>query len=101
MSKYVLRHMVYIFIIVCSLPVLAEGDAQAMADKAVANILFDFEYGSEVASYRVNEDGFVNMDFASNTPDALYGDILTKIKRHPDIKGVLASKTAPACSIRF
>lgn len=101
MGKRVLRYVLFIFTFVSAWPVYAEGDAQAMADKAVANILFDFEYGSEVASYRVNEDGFVNMEFARNTPDKLYGDILTKIKNHQDVKGVLASKTAPACAISF
>ena len=101
MSKRVIRCLVFMFTIIFSLPVLSDSDAQAMADKAVANILFDFEYGSEIASYRVNEDGFVNMDFARNTPDKIYGDILTKIKNHPDVKGVLASKTAPACAVSF
>ena len=101
MAKRVLRYVLFFFSIVCVLPVFAEADTQAMADKAVANILFDFEYGSEVASYSVNEDGFVNMEFARNTPDKLYSDILTKIKNHPDIKGVLASKSAPACPISF
>lgn len=101
MCKRILRYAVLSFSLICTLPVFSEGDVQSMADKAVANILFDFEYGSEVASYSVNEDGFVNMEFARNTPDKLYGDILTKIQNHPDIKGVLAAKTAPSCAISF
>ena len=101
MGERLIRYVLFILTIICVQPVYAEGNAQAMADKAVANVLFDFEYGSEIASYRVSEGGFVNIEFARNTPDALYGDILTKIKNHPDIKGVLASKTAPACSISF
>lgn len=101
MAKNVLRYFIFIIYLVYALPVFAENDAQAMADKAVANILFDYEYGSEIASYSINDDGFVNMEFARNTPDKLYADILTKIKNHPDVKGVLASKTAPACAINF
>ena len=93
--------MLFSAVFSCSLPVFSEADPQSMADKAVANILFDYEYGSEFASYRISDDGFVSMEFARNTPDNIYGDILTKIKNHPDVKGVLASKTAPACSVNF
>ena len=101
MHKYIFRSVILVFSLFCSLPVFSEGDAQSKADSAVANILFDYEYGSEIASYRIDEDGFVNMEFARNTPDNIYGEILTKIKSHPDVKGVLASKSAPACAVTF
>ena len=77
----------------------SEQDAQSKADAAVANILFDYDYGNEFASYRVNEDGFVDILMARNTPDPVYGQILTRLQNHPDIDGVLASKTGPACKV--
>ena len=70
------------------------------AHLAVSNILFDYEEpGYTFASFRVNENGFVDILFASNMPDALYGEILTRLQQHPDISGVLASQGGPACKL--
>lgn len=82
-----------------STPVFGEEDAQDKADRAVANILFDYDYGSEFASYRVNEDGFVDIIMARNTPSNIYSEILTRLQNHPDIDGVMPSKSGPACNI--
>ena len=71
----------------------SEEDRQAKADLAVANILFEYDFGSEFASYRVDENGFVDMLMARNTPDEIYAEILTLMQNHPDIDGVLASKS--------
>ncbi len=78
---------------------LAEQDKQSRADIAVANILFDYDYGSEFASYRVDENGFVDLVMATNTPDEIYAEILTRMQNHPDIDDVLSSKSGPACKI--
>lgn len=77
----------------------AEEDKQSRADIAVANILFDYEYASEFASYRVDEKGFVDLVMASNTPDHIYSEILTRMQNHPDIDDVLSSKSGPACKV--
>ncbi len=94
--------MRYLFLILFfvgfSTTTIAE-DAQSKAEVVVANILFDYDYGSEFATYKVNEDGFVDLTMASNTPDKVYGEILTRMKNHPDIDDVLASKSGPACQI--
>lgn len=77
----------------------AEMDAQSKADEAVAVTLFEYEGSDEFASYRVNENGFVDIVFAKNMPDKLYAELLTKLQNHPDIDGVLAGKGGPVCSI--
>ena len=78
---------------------LAEEDKQSKADIAVANILFDYEYGSEFSSYRVDENGFVDLIMASNTPNEIFSEILTRMQNHPDIDDVMSSKSGPACKI--
>jgi len=77
----------------------SEEDKQSKADYAVANILFDYEYGSEFASYRIDENGFVDLIMASNTPDEIFSEILTRMQNHPDIDDVMSSKSGPACKI--
>ena len=78
-------------------PVAGAEDAETKASSAVANILFEYD-GSDFASYAVREDGFVDILFARNTPDKLYGEMIDKLRAHPDIKGVLPGKTGPVCS---
>lgn len=99
MVKKALSGLTLLVILICWHPGYAEEDAQSKADIAVANILFDYDFGSEFASYRINEDGFVDLLMASNTPDKIYVEILDRMNDHPDIDGVLASKTGPACKI--
>ncbi len=77
-------------------PVLAE-DALSKTSAAVTNILFDHD-ADEFASYDIRDSGFLDITFARNTPDALYSEILNKLQKHPDIKGVLAGKGGPTCS---
>ena len=79
-------------------PVVA-ADAWDKASNAVANILFDYDGSHEFATYLIKENGSVDITFARNTPDKLYGEILTKLKNHTDIKGVLAGKGGPICSL--
>jgi len=77
-------------------PVLAE-DAQSKTSTAVTSILFEYDAG-EFASYSIEDNGFLDITFARNTPDALYSEILNKLQNNPDIKGVLAGKGGGTCS---
>ena len=74
-----------------------EEDAQSKADRAVANLLFEYEGAEEYASYLIRPDGLVDISFASNMPDALYSELLAKLQKHPDINGVIAGKGGYAC----
>ena len=99
MKRHISLAIVLYFSLVLSQTICSEEDKQSKADIAVANILFDYEYASEFASYRVDEDGFVDLIMATNTPDEIYSEILTRIQNHPDINDVLPSKSGPACKI--
>jgi len=82
-----------------SSPAVVYADSELdKASAAVTGILFDFS-ADEFTSYNVKEDGWVDITFARNTPDNLYSDILSKLKSHPDIKGVLAGKGGPSCPL--
>jgi hypothetical protein len=72
-------------------------DAMLQADEAVADILFDYDFDASFASYSANDNGFVSISFASDMPDELYSEVLNRLKKHPEIKGVLAGKTLPPC----
>ena len=78
---------------------LSIADALEKADAAVANILFEYDGSNEFASYRISEDGFVDIVFARNTPDKLYSEILNRLQNHPDIRDVLAGKGGPVCRL--
>ena len=92
-----------LFISLCllsmSLSTVAHADELLKADSAVANILFEYDGSEEYATYKVNEDGSVDLIFARNAPDSLYDEILTKLQDNPEINGVLASKGGPACKL--
>lgn len=81
-----------------ALPAWAEEeDAQSKADRAVANLLFEYDGAEEFASYLIRPDGLADISFASNMPDALYSELLAKLQKHPDINGVIAGKGGRAC----
>ena len=88
-----------IILLLISFSGLPHADALSKADAAVANILFDFDGADEFATYRVNDDGFVDIVFARNMPDKVYSELLTRLQNHPDIHGVLAGKGGPACQV--
>ena len=75
------------------------ADEMDKSDAAVANILFEYDGSEEFASYAVKDDGFVDINFASNMPDKLFSEILTKMQNHPDINGVLAGRDGPICKL--
>lgn len=76
----------------------AAGDLASRSDSAVADILFDYD-ADEFASYSVRDDGYVDINFASNVPEGLYSKILNELQNDPNIPGVLAGKTGPTCSL--
>ncbi len=80
-----------------STPVLSDTKADK-ADYAVGNILFEYEIpDGDGASYVVKRSGHVRIQFAENIPDDLYEEVLTALKKHPDINGVLSGKGMPIC----
>ena len=78
---------------------VALADELGKADEAVANILFEYDGSEEYATYKANEDGSVDLVFASNMPDSLYEEILTRLQNHPDISSVLAGRGGPVCKL--
>ena len=72
-------------------------DLNSKATDAVTEILFDTNI-DDLATYKINDIGFLEITFANNTPDLLYSLMLNKFRNHPDIKGVLAGRGGPACS---
>lgn len=83
-----------------SIPELAQSEdtPRFKADTAVANILWDYDNSEQFATWKVNRKGFVDIIFANNIPSELYVEILNKLRKHPDIDGVLAGKGGPSCS---
>ena len=76
-------------------PALAD-DRLDKATTAVTGTLFEHD-ADEFSTYRIRNDGFAEVTFASNTPDALYSKILDALRKHPDINGVIAGRGGPAC----
>lgn len=75
---------------------LADG---AAAEDAVSEILWDYEDSFEYVQYRVTDSGHVDMTFASNTPESLYQEIVSKVREDPNVDSVLAGKNGAACSL--
>ncbi len=78
---------------------VAFADALTKADEAVTTILFEYDGSEEFASYKVDEDGSVDVVFASNTPESLYDEIVTRLQNHPDVRSVLAGRGGPVCKL--
>ena len=95
-----MRHFLLAAVFMFStMSVTVVADELDNADAAVTGILFDYEGSEEFATYIIKDDGFVDITFARNMPDKLYGEILAKLNNHPDIHGVLAGKGGPVCRI--
>lgn len=99
MAKKLIAKLVCMVILLASSAAMSDEDVQFKADNAVANILFDYDGAETYTTYVVDEDGYVDITFASNIPDALYSELLQKLKDNTDIKGVLAGTSGPACSL--
>jgi hypothetical protein len=91
----------YLSLVLClfTVPLAHSESVASRADLAVAEILFEYDGSEEYATYRVADDGFVDVTFAVNTPDPLYSEILARLNSHPDINGVLAGKTGSFCPL--
>jgi len=94
-----IRLLIILFCCLLSIGSALTADELAQADAAVANILFEYDGSEEYATYKANDDGSVDLVFASNTPDELYEDILTQLQNHPHISSVLAGKGGPICKL--
>lgn len=70
-----------------ALPALA---GQPESENAVTNILFDENMENVYYSFR--GDGFVDIWFGPAVPDKDYSRILERLRKHPDIPGVLAGR---------
>lgn len=69
------------------------------AHTAVNHVLFDYDGSFEYTTFKVRRSGHVDITFAVNMPDILYVEIVTKLKKHPDIRSVLASKGGRSCAL--
>ena len=71
---------------------------QSESEDAVTNILFDENMENVYYSFR--SDGFVDIWFGPAVPDKDYSHILERLRKHPDIPGVLAGRgTKNYCSV--
>jgi len=80
-------------LLVSALLVFASFTAQAgqpESEDAVTNILFDENMENVYYSFR--SDGFVDIWFGPAVPDKDYSRILERLRKHPDIPGVLAGR---------
>lgn len=60
------------------------------AENAVTGILFDADM--ENVSYSFRKDGFVDILFGVAVPEDEYIRIVERIRKHPDVPGVLAGR---------
>jgi len=99
MREYLSKSLA-ITMLVIGLVIAGPAGAEEVEDKtnaAIANILFEND-ADEFVSYSIRSDGWLDVTFASNTPDPIYSKILNKLETNPDIKGVLAGRNGPTCN---
>ena len=75
------------FSLLLALPAFA---GQAESEDALTNILFD--ENMENVFYTLRDNGFVDIWFGPAVSDKDYSRILERIRKHPDIPGVLAGR---------
>jgi hypothetical protein len=63
---------------------------QSESEDAVTSILFDENMENVYYSFR--SDGFVDIWFGPAVPDKDYSRILERLRKHPEIPGVLAGR---------
>jgi hypothetical protein len=76
-----------LFSLLLALPVFA---GQPESEDAVTNILFD--ENMENVSFSFRSDGFVDIWFGPAVPEKDYIRIVERMRKHPDIPGVLAGR---------
>ncbi len=69
------------------------------AHSAISFILFDYDNVNEFITFKIRNSGYIDLSFANNIPDDLFLEIIQKLKKHPDVKGVLAGRGGPTCSL--
>ncbi len=83
-----MRYLIALFFpLLIALPALA---GQPESENALTNILFD--ENMENASYTLRGDGFVDILFGLAVTDKDYIRIVERLRKHPDIPGVLAGR---------
>ena len=83
-----MRHLlVSVLLAFASLAALA---GQPESEDAVAGILFD--ENMENVSYSLRRDGFVDISFGIAVTEPDYIRIVDRLRKHPDIPGVLAGR---------
>lgn len=70
-----------------SLPAIA-GPGEA--ENAVTNILFD--ENMENVSYALRSNGFVDILFGVAVPEGEFTRIVERIRKHPDVPGILSGR---------
>ena len=84
------------YLVFCSLAAWADGQS---AEDAVTEVLWNYEDSFDYVQYNVTASGHVDMTFAANTPDALYSDIVSKVRHHRGVDSVLAGKGRNVCPL--
>jgi hypothetical protein len=83
-----MRHLIALF--VSLLFVLPAFAGQAESEDALTNILFEEDMENVFYSFRDN--GFIDIWFGPAVPEKDYIRIVERIRKHPDIPGVLAGR---------
>ena len=91
-----MRQLIVVLIsLLFSLPALA---GQSESEDAVTGILFD--ESMENVTYSLRGDGFVDIVFGVAVAEKDYSRILERLRKHPDIPGVLAGRgTKNYCAV--
>ena len=91
-----MRQLIVVFVsLLFALPAFA---GQPESENAVTNILFD--ENMENVSYSLRGDGFVDISFGIAVPEPEYIRIVERLRKHPDIPGVLAGRgTKNYCAV--
>jgi hypothetical protein len=83
-----MRRLVTLFVsLLIAFPAFAGKDESEMA---ISSILFD--ENMENVSYSLRSDGFADILFGAAVSDRDYARILERLRKHPDIPGVLAGR---------
>lgn len=83
-----MRHLLVMFVsLLLAVPAFA---GQPESEDAVTNILFD--ENMENVSYSFRRDGFVDILFGPAVDEKDYIRIVERMRKHPDIPGVLAGR---------
>lgn len=83
-----MRHFTSLFIFLfAAFPAFAGLEE---SENALTNLLFDEKM--ENVSYAFRSDGFVDILFGKDVPEAEYARILDLIRKNPNIPGVLAGR---------